>query len=140
MPPDTSTISAPETTHAETYTFENETELYSLDSQFDKGKEFQALSFGPEKIKFLQEYGRQTKKETRQDKRIMISKKGAWRFYNVGQLEYMFRADDDDDSESALERQCKEIERVEEKKEFFLKNATRIREWPERIQRVENLV
>lgn len=121
----------------EKYAFEDETKLYEIDSQSEKGREFARLSTGPEKIGFLKENGQETTKET--GGRVMLPNKGAWRFYNVCQLEYMFRADDDDSSESSLEKQCKEIEGVDKKKGFFLKNATRIREWPERIQRMENL-
>ena len=138
MTQDNSTVSPSETEHAEMYTFESETNVYEIDAQSETGRAFQDLSTGPEKINFLKENGRETTKET--GGRIMLPEKGAWRFYNVGQLEYMFRADDASDSESQLEKLCKDIEGLDEKKEFFLKNATRIREWPQRIRRVENLV
>jgi hypothetical protein len=140
MTTENSTVSAPETSPTEKYTFETEDQIYEIDAHSDKGREFQALSTGPEKIKFLQQNGRKTTKELGREQRIMLARKGAWRFYNVGQLEYMFRADNDDDSESPLEKQFKELKGIDERKEFFLMNVTRIREWPERIQRVENLV
>ena len=70
----------------------------------------------------------------------MRKEPGAWRFYNVGQLEYMFLAEDESGSETQAERRVKEIQDLEEKKRFFLQNATKIREWPERIRREENLV
>lgn len=63
-----------------------------------------------------------------------------WRFYNSGQLEYMFLADDGSKAETLLERQYKDIEQLDEKKRFFHENSTKIREWPKRIHREENLV
>jgi len=122
---------------SQTYIFETETKLWEIEGQSDEGRELQSLSTGSKKIQFLKENGKETTKES--SERIMLHQPGAWRFCNVGQLEYMFRADDDTGSESELERQCKEIEGNEQKKEFFVRNATRIREWPERIHRVENL-
>jgi hypothetical protein len=52
----------------------------------------------------------------------------------------MFLADDGSESETELERKYKEIEQQDEKKAFFYKNATKIRERPERIHREENLI
>ncbi|TGO12714.1 hypothetical protein BTUL_0083g00170 [Botrytis tulipae] len=129
MTHDTSMTSARET---------DETLLYEIDAQSEAGREFQKLSTGPEKIQFLKENGVKTTKET--GERIMIPGKEAWRHYNVGQLEYMFRADDDSGVESQLEKQCKDIRGIDEKKKFILKNATKIRVWPERIHRVDSLV
>lgn len=128
----------------EKYIYETEFKVYEVDAQSEKGRTFQSLSTGPEKIKFLIENGKETTKET--GGRIMQHEKGSWRQYNVGQIQYMFRADDgpEFEDESELERKCKELEQrggtLEEKKGFFHRNATKIREWPERIQRKENLV
>lgn len=66
--------------------------------------------------------------------------KGAWRFYNLGQIEYMFLADDGSDTKTQLEKRYKKIDGSDEKKAFFFENATKIRGWPERIHRKENLV
>ena len=72
----------------------------------------------------------------------MKPEKGAWRFCNLGQLEYMFLADNGSEPETEFERDCnlKEIKQLEEKKAFICSNATNIIEWPERVHREENLI
>jgi hypothetical protein len=120
------------------YVFETEFKRYEVDADSEKGITFQSLRTGPEKIKYLIENGKETTKETGGS--IMQPEKGAWRFCNLGQLEYMFLADNGSESETELERKCKEIKQLDEKKAFICSNATKIREWPERIHREENLV
>jgi hypothetical protein len=123
--------------YVENYTFESEATIYEIEAQSEKGRNFQILSSGPEKIQFLKENGERKVKEI--GGRIMVPQNGAWRFYNNGQLEYMFRADDMSGCETELEKQCKKIKELDEKKAFLEKNATKIREWPERCQRKANL-
>lgn len=123
--------------HGERYMFENETTIYEIEAQSEKGRNFRILSTGSEKINFLKENGEEKVKET--GGRIMLQQKGAWRFYNR-QLEYMFRADDPSGHETEIERQYEKTEKLDEKKAFLEKNATMIREWPARILRTENLV
>jgi hypothetical protein len=52
----------------------------------------------------------------------------------------MFLADNGSESETELERNCKKIKQLDEKRAFICSNATKIREWPERIHQEENLV
>jgi len=68
----------------------------------------------------------------------MQPEKGGWRFCNLGRLEYMFLADNGSEPETEFERDYKEIKQLG-KKAFICSNATKIREWPERIHREENL-
>ena len=130
-------MSASESGHPSKFVYETEFKLYEVEAQSAEGRTFQNLSAGPEKIKFLVENGTVTTKET--GGRIMRPEKGAWRFYNVGQLEYMFLVDDGTKSETELEGRYKGLGQSEEKKAFFYQNATKIREWPERIQRTNSV-
>ena len=64
----------------------------------------------------------------------MIPQKGAFLFFDVGQLEFIINA------ETELGRRyerVKEVMTTEEKRDFLLGNATRIREWPEEMKRVQ---
>jgi len=139
MSQDNVAVSGSKAGQGQKYVFETEFKRYEVDADSEQGVTFQSLRAGPEKIKYLVENGTETTKETGGGP-IMQREKGAWRFCNVGQLEYMFLADDGTESETELERKCKEIEQVDEKRAFICENATKIREWPERIHREENLV
>jgi hypothetical protein len=55
----------------------------------------------------------------------MQPEKGAWRFCNLGQLEYMFLADNASESVTELERKCKEIKQLDEKKFSFVRMLQR---------------
>jgi hypothetical protein len=109
------------------YSFESESQLFEMPIDSDFGQKFRALTSAAEKTAFLKGSGKETMKEV--GGRIMIPQKGAWYHCNVDQLEYLILV------ESELGAQYGRIHDVEEKKEFFEKNATRIREWPERIVR-----
>jgi hypothetical protein len=138
MSQDNPAISGSKSGQCQKYVFETELKRYEVDADSEKGITFQSLHTGPEKINYLVENGKETTKETGGS--IMQPEKGAWRFWNLGQLEYMFLADNGSESETELERKCKEIKQLDEKKAFICSNATKIREWPERIHRQENLV
>jgi hypothetical protein len=62
------------------------------------------LRTGPEKIKYLVENGKETTKKTGGS--IMQPEKSAWRFCNLGKLEYMFLADNGSEPETEFERDC----------------------------------
>jgi hypothetical protein len=81
------------------------------------------LHTGPEKIKYLVVNGKETTKETGGS--IMQPEKGAWRFCNLGQLEYKFLADNASESVTELERNCKEIKQLDEKKFSFVRMLQR---------------
>ena len=110
-----------------TYTFESESQLFEIPIDSDKGRAFHSLSSVDAKLRYLKEKGKETTKQV--GGRIMIPQKGAWYHRNVGQIEYLIPV------ESEVGERYGAIKDTEEKKTFWEKNVTRVREWPERIVR-----
>jgi hypothetical protein len=105
------------------YQFESESQLFQVPFHSEDGETFRILQTADEKIRYLKANGKLTTKEL--GGRIMIAQKGAWFWPNIGQLKYLILA------ESKLGQQYEVLlgdGRVEDKREFFERNVTRIRE------------
>lgn len=74
----------------------------------------------------------------------MIHHKGSWIFWNEGQIEYLVPTEDENGEDSEV---AKEFQRLTadgglkglERREWVVRRATRIREWPEHIKRLQSI-
>jgi hypothetical protein len=133
-------ISGSKAGQCQKYVYETGFQRYEVDADSEKGIIFQSFAYRTGEDQVSRREWQGDNKKTGGS--IMQPEKGAWRFCNLSQLEYMFLADNGSEPETEFERDCnlKEIKQLEEKQTVICSNATKIREWSERIHREENFV
>lgn len=99
----------------------------------------------------MKEHGEKIDKPVKVDKtqmvgapRIMLNHQGGWIHWNEGQIEYMVHCADATGEDSKLSKEFERLKdagiALEERREWTVRHAVRIREWPDSVKRVDSMV
>lgn len=131
--------------------FEDFATIYRIPVTSPEASIFETLSDGLSKIAFLKEKGEKIDKSVKVDKtqmvgapRIMLHHQGGWIHWNEGQIEYMVPCENEKGEESELAREFERLRdegmTVEVRREWTVRHAVRIREWPDSVRRIDSVV